>query len=86
MTIEIPDDLTQDLDAIAGVEKKTVEQVAIERLRTVVRHRATPKAILESIRALKHPSASSVADLENAIAAARLPVDTRGTFENWPRR
>jgi hypothetical protein len=35
LTLQIPDDLARGLEGIAAVEKKSVEQVALERLRSL---------------------------------------------------
>lgn len=81
MTIQIPDDLAQGLEGIAAVRKMSVEQVAIERLRATLGRPVSPRAILEAIRSLPHPSASTVDDLEASIALGRLPVSDRGVFD-----
>jgi hypothetical protein len=74
MTIGIPDDLVRRLEGIALAERKTVEQLALERLRSLVESANSPQALLRAIRALPHPSSSAIDDLEAAIASARLPV------------
>jgi CelD/BcsL family acetyltransferase involved in cellulose biosynthesis len=81
MTIQIPDDLAHGLEAIAAAQKMSLEQLAVERLRSLVDGAASPRAILRSIRDLPHPSAAAVDDLEAAIAAARLPVHDGGAFD-----
>jgi hypothetical protein len=86
MTIQIPDDLARNLEGIAATQKKSVEQVAVERLRSIFDGTASPGALLRSIRKLPHPSPPAVDDLEAAIAAARLPVGDSGFFESWPEK
>jgi predicted transcriptional regulator len=80
MTIQIPDDLARGLEAIAAARKLTVEQLAIERLRTLFERPASPPMLLRAIQALPHPSASAVDDLDAAIAAGRR-VHDEGIFE-----
>lgn len=86
MTIQIPDDLVRNLEGIATTQNKSVEQVAVERLRSLFHAAASPGAVLRSIRNLPHPSLSAVDDLDAAIAAARLPVRDAGVFDRWPKR
>jgi hypothetical protein len=81
MTIQIPDDLARGLEGIAAAQKKSVEQVALERLRSLFDSATSPAAVLRSVRELPHPSPAAMDDLEAAIAAARLPVRDRGVFD-----
>jgi len=81
MTIQIPDDLARSLEGLAAAEKKSVEQLALERLRSLVETANSPEAVLRAVRELPHPSCSAVDDLEAAIAASRLPVHDQGTFD-----
>jgi len=86
MTIEIPDDLARGLEGIAALQKKTVQQVAEESLRSLFDRASSPEAVLRAVRELPHPSSSAVDDLDAAIAAARLPVRDEGAFDEWPLR
>ncbi|MGD0300940.1 MAG: hypothetical protein ABSE86_27980 [Bryobacteraceae bacterium] len=72
MMIQIPDDLARGLEEIAAAQKKSVEQVALERLRNLLDEPASPQALLRTIRALPHPSHSAVDELEAVIAESRL--------------
>ena len=81
MTIQIPDDLARSLEGIAAAQKKSVEQLAVESLRDLLTSPVSPGAILRTIQALPHPSASAVDDLDAAIAAGRLPVRDQGIFD-----
>jgi hypothetical protein len=81
MTIQIPDDLARGLEGIAASQKKSVEQLALERLRSLFDDASSPGAILRAVRELPHPSSSAVDDLDAEIAAARLPVRDEGTFD-----
>jgi len=40
----------------------------------------TPAAVLRAMNEPPHPSASDVAELETAIDAARIPIQTRDVF------
>jgi plasmid stability protein len=81
MTIQIPEDLARSLEDIAAAQHKTVEQVALEGLRSVFDTRGSPASVLRAIRDLPHPSAAAVDDLDAAIASARLPVRDQGAFD-----
>lgn len=85
MTIQIPDDLARGLEGIAAAQKKSLEQLAVERLRSLLDEKTSPEAVLRTIRALPHPSLSAMDDLDAAIAASRLPVNDQGAFDRWPR-
>ncbi len=74
MTIQIPDELARNLESIAAASHKSVQQLAIERLETLVKVPETPADLLDVVRRMEHPSAAAVDDLDAAIAAARLPV------------
>jgi predicted transcriptional regulator len=81
MTIQIPDDLARGLEGIAAAQHKSVEQVALESLRSLFDKTISPEAILRAVRELPHPSAAAVDELDAAIAAARLPVRDRVAFD-----
>ncbi|HLY20401.1 MAG TPA: hypothetical protein VKR61_24410 [Bryobacteraceae bacterium] len=84
MTIQIPDDLARGLEGIAAAQQKSVEQLALDGLRSLVGGAGSPGAILRALRKLPHPSVAAVDDLEAAIGAARLPVRDQGAFDRWP--
>lgn len=84
MTIQIPDDLAHGLEGMAAAQQKSVEQVALEGLRSLFERASSPETVLRAVRQLTHPSAAAVDDLEAAIAAARLPVRDEGAFDAWP--
>jgi hypothetical protein len=81
LTIQIPDDLARGLEGIASAQKKSVEEVALERLHSLFDRATSPEAVLQAVRELPHPSSSAVDDLDAAIAAARLPVTDQGAFD-----
>ena len=84
MTIQIPDDLARGLEGIAASQKKSVEQLALERLGSLFDDASSPGAVLRAVRELPHPSSSAVDDFDAAIAAARLPVRDEGAFDRLP--
>ena len=84
MTIQIPDDVALGLANIAAVQRKTVEQVAVENLRLLFGQVDSPEAILRAVRGLPHPSAAAVDDMDAAIRAAHLPVSDAGPFDELP--
>jgi hypothetical protein len=81
MTIQIPDDLARSLQRIAAAQQRSVEQLALESLRTLFDEASSPEDLLRAVRELPHPSAAAVDDLDAAIAAARLPVRERSAFD-----
>jgi hypothetical protein len=81
MTIQIPDDLARGLEGIAAAQQKSVEQVALDSLRSLFDRASSPEVVLRALKELPHPSAAAVDDLEAAIAAARLPVQDRGACD-----
>jgi hypothetical protein len=72
VTIQIPDDLTRGLEGLAAMQKKTVEEVAVEGLRLLFKESDSPGALLQSLRSLPHPSPAAVDDMEAAIVAAQF--------------
>lgn len=79
LIIELPDDLARRLAGLAASEHKSVEQLAVERLRSLVEEGSSPQpgtaeAVLRAMRMPPHPSAADVDELERAIAAGRTPV------------
>ena len=81
LTIEIPDDVARRLECIASAQNKSVEQVALERLRSLVSRAGSPGAVLRAIMGPPHLSSSAIDDLEAAIASGRLPVREDGAFD-----
>ena len=84
MTLHIPDDLARGLEGIAAAQRKSVEQVALDGLRSLFDRMTSPEIVLRTVRELPHPTAAAVDDLEAAIAAGRLPVRDLGAFDKWP--
>jgi hypothetical protein len=84
MTIQIPDDIAHSLERVAAAQQKSVEQIALDSLRSLGRRASSPEALLRALPELPHPSSEAVDDLEAAIADARLPVRDEGAFDRWP--
>ena len=87
LLIEMPDDLARSLDEIAAAQHKTVQELAVEGLRSFVEvspeyRRGSAAVVLRAMLDTPHPSLSDVDELEAAIAAARLPVQTREFFSD----
>jgi hypothetical protein len=73
------------LQGIAASQQRSVEQVAVERLRTLVLESAGQRmgsaaALLGAIRELPRLSGSDVEELEAVIRKGRLPVNSSGVF------
>jgi predicted transcriptional regulator len=86
MTIQIPDDLAHGFEGIAAAQHKSVEQVAVESLRSLVNRTGSPEVLLRALRELPHLSAADVDDIEAATAAGRLPVHNEGFSTKRRRR
>ena len=85
LTIQVPDELARDLQAIAATEQKSVQQLAIERLSSLVKggHEqgaGSPAAVFKAMHEPPHLSAIDVDELDAAIAAGRLAIRTRNPF------
>jgi hypothetical protein len=81
MTSQIPDELARGLEGIASAQRKTVEQLALDGLRSLFDTATSPAVLLRTVRNLAHPSAGAVDDLEAAITAAQLPVRDQVVFD-----
>ena len=89
LTIEMPDNLVRSLERIAAAQRKSVQQLALEQLSSLVEVIAEPRdgspaAILRVMREPPHPSSADVDEIDAAIAAGRLPVRTRDLFSTDP--
>jgi hypothetical protein len=85
LTIEVPDDLARSLEGIAAIQRKSVQQLALERLISLVDvitapGAGSPELVLRVMREPPHPSAADIDELDAAIEAGRLPVRTRNLF------
>ena len=68
MTIQIPDDVARGLEGLAAARRMSVEQVALESLRSLPDRASSPAAVLRAVRDLPHPSSEAIAELDAAIA------------------
>ena len=84
MTIQIPDDLARGLEGMADAQQKSVEQVALDGLRSLLDKASSPEVVLRAVRQLSHPSVAAVDDLDAAIAGGRLQVRDQGAFDGLP--
>jgi hypothetical protein len=87
LTIEVPDGLVSSLEAMAAAQRKSVQQLALERLSSLVEcspepRAGSPAALLRAMREPPHPSAEDVDELDASIAAGRLPIRTRDLFSD----
>lgn len=85
LIIEMPDDLARSLVGIATAQRKSVQQLALEQLSSLVEgapgdRSGSPAAILRAMREPPHLSSADVDELSGAIAAGRLPVRTKDLF------
>ena len=86
VTSEIPDDLARSLEDIAAEQHRSVQDLTVEHLKSVVlqvgeRRPGSAAAILRAMLNSPHLTAADVDELDTAIAAGRLPVRDRGVFE-----
>jgi len=81
VTIQVPDDLARGLEGIAAAQQKSVQQLVIERLRSLLDRPTSPQSLLRVVKALPHPSHAALDDLDASMADARLPVRDNGAFD-----
>ncbi len=87
LSIEMPDDLARSLEGIAAAQRKSIQQLALERLISFVEdvpeYRAgSPTAVLRAMQEGPHPTAADVEELDALIAAGRLPIRERDLFSD----
>jgi hypothetical protein len=85
LNIEMPDDLVRSLEGIAAAQRKSVQQLALEQLSSLIGvnpdpRAGSPAAVLRAMQEPPHPSSADVDELDAAIAAGRLAVRTRDLF------
>jgi hypothetical protein len=85
LIIEVPEDLVRSLEGIAAAQRKSFQQLALERLSSLVEvipepRAGSPTAILRVMQEPPHPSFADVDELDAAILAGRLPIRTRDLF------
>lgn len=85
LTIEMPEDLVRSLQGIADAQHKTLQELAIEGLRSLVevpveQRPGSPAAVLRAMRETPHPSASNMDEFDAVLENGRLPVRSRELF------
>jgi len=81
LTIELPDELVRSLEGIAAAQQKSVQQLALEKLRSLVEGvTGSSAALLRAMQEPPHLTAVDVDALDEAIAGGRLPVQARDLF------
>jgi hypothetical protein len=85
LIVEVPDDLVRSLEGIAAAQRKSIQQLALESLRSLVERVPEPRAgsataVLRAMREPPYSSSADVDELDAAIAAGRLPIGTRDLF------
>jgi hypothetical protein len=86
LTIAIPDELAQRLAVLASEQKKSVERVALEQLKSLLEPSlenlpGSPSTIRQVVHELPRLSWDAVNELEQAIKAGRLPMRDEGAFD-----
>ena len=85
IVIEMPDDLARRLKTLADAQHKTVQQIAVERLRSALQpdsqsQPGSPAEVLRVVMQPPHPTIADVEELERAIAGARIPMQSEDLF------
>jgi hypothetical protein len=85
LIIEVPDELVRSLAGVAAARRKSVQQLALEQLSSLVEvvpepRAGYPAAVLKAMQEPPHPSSADVDELDDVIAASRLPVRARDLF------
>lgn len=86
LMLEIPEALAQRLAWLAAEQKKSVEQVALERLSSLLdapkeNLSGSPAALRQAMHEPPHLPWEDVDALERAIAEGKLPVRQEGVFD-----
>ena len=87
LIIEVPDHLVRSLAPIAAAQRKSVQQLALEQLSSLVEvapgpPAGSPAAVLRVIEEPPHLSSADVDELDAVIAAGRLPIRARDLFSD----
>ena len=85
LIIEVPDELVRSLEGIAAAQRKSIQQLALERLSSLVEGTpqlaaGSPGAVLRAMGEPPYPSSTDVDELDASIAAGRLPIRPRDLF------
>ncbi len=87
LNIEMPDDLVRSLAGIAAAQRKSVQQLALEQLSSLVEvtpecRDGSPAALLRVMQEPPHLSSADVDELDAVIATGRLPIGARDLFSD----
>lgn len=87
LIIEVPDDLVRSLEGMATAQRKSIQQLALEGLNSLVEMVSEPRvgspaAVLRAMQSSPHPSPADVDELDAAVAAGRLPNRARDLFSD----
>ena len=87
LIIEMPDDLVRSLAGMAAAQRKSVQQLALEQLSSLVEvtresRAGSPAAVLRVMQEPPHLSSADVDELDAVIAAGRLPIRARDLFSD----
>ena len=87
LIIEMPDDLVRSLAGMAAAQRKSVQQLALEHLSSLVEvapglRAGSPAAVLRAMQEPPHLSSADVDELDAVIAAGRLPIRARDLFSD----
>jgi hypothetical protein len=91
LMLEIPEALAQRLAWLAAEQKKSVEQVALERLSSLLEIpkenlSGSPAALRQAMHEPPHLPWEDVDELERAIAEGKLPVHQESVFDEREHR
>jgi hypothetical protein len=87
LNIEMPDDLARSLEGIAAAQRKSLQQLALERLISLVEdtlecRAGSPAAVVRAMQQPPHPTAADVDELDTVITAGRLPIRAHDPFSD----
>jgi hypothetical protein len=87
LIIEMPDELVRSLAGMAAAQRKSVQQLALEPLSSLVEaapglRAGSPAAVLRVVQEPPHLSSADVDELDAVIAAGRLPIRARDLFSD----
>ena len=87
LIIEMPDELVRSLAGMAAAQRKSVQQLALEQLSSLVEaapgpRAGSPAAVLRVMQEPPHLSSTDVDELDAVIAAGRLPIRARDLFSD----
>jgi len=89
LIIEVPDDLARRLERIAASQHRSIQQLALDRLCSLVAETSgnrsgSAASVLLAMQEPPHLSVSDVEELDAAIATGRLPVRSESSFRTDP--